>query len=76
MNRTDSAQSDLGMVGVERAGEIVILTIDHAPINALNLTVRRRLLATMQDADDSPEVRAIIVQSKGRHFVAGRQATS
>jgi 3-hydroxyacyl-CoA dehydrogenase len=71
MNRTDTAQSDLGMVGAEQVGEVLILTIDHAPINALNLTVRRRLLAAIKDADDSPEVRAILVQSKGRHFVAG-----
>jgi hypothetical protein len=40
---TEAATPAPGTVDVERAGEIAILTIDHPPINALNLTVRRLL---------------------------------
>jgi len=71
MSRNDTAESNPGMVDIERVGEIVVLTIDHAPINALNLTVRSRLLSLIEQVDDYPEVRAIILQSRGRHFVAG-----
>jgi 3-hydroxyacyl-CoA dehydrogenase len=60
-----------GAVEIERAGEIAILTIDHPPINALNLPVRIRLLQLIRAANEDPAVRAVVIQSKGRHFVAG-----
>jgi hypothetical protein len=51
---TAVATSGAGTVGVEHVGEILILTIDHAPINALNLAVRSCLLASIRDAEDVP----------------------
>jgi hypothetical protein len=67
---TAAATSGAGTVGVEHVGEILILTIDHAPINALNLAVRSCLLASIRDAEDV-KVCAVVIRSKGRHFVAG-----
>jgi 3-hydroxyacyl-CoA dehydrogenase len=67
---TAVATSGGGTVGVEHVGEILILTIDHAPINALNLAVRSCLLASIRDAEDV-RVCAVVIRSKGRHFVAG-----
>jgi 3-hydroxyacyl-CoA dehydrogenase len=67
---TAAATSGAGTVGVEHVGAILILTIDHAPINALNLAVRSCLLASIRDAEDV-KVRAVVIRSKGRHFVAG-----
>jgi 3-hydroxyacyl-CoA dehydrogenase len=68
---TEAATPAPGTVDAERADGIAILTIDHPPINALNLTVRRLLLQLIRDANENPDVRAIVIQSRGRHFVAG-----
>jgi 3-hydroxyacyl-CoA dehydrogenase len=67
----EKATPTQGIVNVERAGEIAILTIDHPPINALNLKVRTLLLRLIREVDENPDVRAIVIESKGRHFVAG-----
>lgn len=50
---------------------IAVLTIDHAPVNALSQPVRAALLAAVVAADDDSSVRAVVIRGAGRHFVAG-----
>lgn len=56
MSRTDAAKCNPGVVGSERAGEIVILTIDRPPINALNVTVRNQLRELIEQAGEPAEL--------------------
>jgi enoyl-CoA hydratase/carnithine racemase len=67
-----------GSVGVlaERAERVLILTIDHPPVNALTTGIRREL-ARQLDAADEKEVGCIIVIGAGhRAFCAGQDLGS
>lgn len=52
-------------------GDVCVLTIDHAPVNALNVDVRRELIAAIDAADKAGAVRAILITGSGRNFIAG-----
>ncbi|MGF6408934.1 3-hydroxyacyl-CoA dehydrogenase [Paraburkholderia sp. MM5482-R2] len=55
----------------QRRGSVLVVTIDHAPVNALNATVRRGLLDAIEAADTDAAVRAVLIVGAGRNFIAG-----
>ncbi|MGB6007696.1 3-hydroxyacyl-CoA dehydrogenase NAD-binding domain-containing protein [Castellaniella sp.] len=59
------------VVTSRREGLVCIVTIDHPPVNALGVDVRRGLLAAVEAADNDPEVHAVLLLGAGRHFIAG-----
>ena len=51
---------------------VLLITIDHPPVNAMTLAAHRELLAALRTTDDDPEIRCIILTGAGdRAFVAG-----
>ena len=58
-------------VRTEREGDILVVTIDHPPVNALNVDVRRGLLDAVQQAQADTQVRAVLIVGAGRAFIAG-----
>ena len=52
-------------------GDILVLTIDHPPVNALGVQVRRGLLAAIDGADADPAVAAVLLVGAGRNFIGG-----
>ncbi|RDJ98309.1 3-hydroxyacyl-CoA dehydrogenase NAD-binding domain-containing protein [Paraburkholderia lacunae] len=67
MNLNPSAD----VVTRELRGKVLLVTIDHAPVNALGADVRRGLLAAIEAADAEPAVEAVLIVGAGRNFVAG-----
>ncbi|MFM0435044.1 3-hydroxyacyl-CoA dehydrogenase NAD-binding domain-containing protein [Paraburkholderia strydomiana] len=55
----------------ELRGKVLLVTIDHAPVNALSADVRRGLLAAIEAADSDPSVQAVLIVGAGRNFIAG-----
>ena len=55
----------------ELRGKVLLVTIDHAPVNALSADVRRGLLAAIEAADDDSAVEAVLIVGAGRNFIAG-----
>ncbi|CAE6810326.1 Fatty acid oxidation complex subunit alpha [Paraburkholderia nemoris] len=55
----------------ELRGKVLLVTIDHAPVNALSADVRRGLLAAIEAADADKAVEAVLIVGAGRNFVAG-----
>ncbi|RKR44835.1 3-hydroxyacyl-CoA dehydrogenase NAD-binding domain-containing protein [Paraburkholderia sp. BL17N1] len=55
----------------ELRGKVLLVTIDHAPVNALSADVRRGLLAAIEAADADKAVEAVLVVGAGRNFIAG-----
>ncbi|SAL41592.1 3-hydroxyacyl-CoA dehydrogenase NAD-binding domain-containing protein [Caballeronia humi] len=55
----------------ELRGNILVVTIDHAPVNALNSVVRRGLIEAIDAAEVNPSVRAVLIVGAGRNFIAG-----
>ena len=60
-------------VHLRRDGPIALITLDHPPVNALAQPVRAALLGAIVNADEDPEVRAIVVVGAGGNFVAGAE---
>ena len=52
-------------------GDVLLVTIDHPPVNALNVDVRRGLLDAVRQAEATPQVRAVLIVGAGRAFIAG-----
>ena len=52
-------------------GEIGILSINFAPVNALSQAVRESLVNGMQAANDDPAIKAVVLICEGRTFLAG-----
>ncbi|ABE31563.1 enoyl-CoA hydratase/isomerase family protein [Paraburkholderia xenovorans LB400] len=55
----------------ELRGKVLLVTIDHAPVNALSADVRRGLLAAVEAADADSAVQAVLIVGAGRNFIAG-----
>jgi 3-hydroxyacyl-CoA dehydrogenase len=69
MTLNPSAQA--AIVTRELRGKVLLVTIDHAPVNALSADVRRGLLAAIEAADADPAVAAVLIVGAGRNFIAG-----
>ncbi|OAJ63623.1 3-hydroxyacyl-CoA dehydrogenase NAD-binding domain-containing protein [Paraburkholderia ginsengiterrae] len=71
MSPTPSADAAVDVVTRELRGKVLLVTIDHAPVNALSADVRRGLLAAVEAADADPAVAAVLILGAGRNFIAG-----
>jgi len=58
-------------VRTQREGDVLVVTLDHPPVNALNVDVRRGLLDAVQQAQVDTQVRAVLLVGAGRAFIAG-----
>jgi 3-hydroxyacyl-CoA dehydrogenase len=59
------------VVARELRGKVLLVTIDHAPVNALSADVRRGLLAAIEAADNDVAVEAVLIVGAGRNFIGG-----
>ncbi|KAH0429986.1 3-hydroxyacyl-CoA dehydrogenase [Paraburkholderia fungorum] len=55
----------------ELRGKVLLVTVDHAPVNALSADVRRGLLAAIEAAETDKAVEAVLIVGAGRNFIAG-----
>ena len=58
-------------VQTQREGDVLVVTIDHPPVNTLNVDVRRGLLEAVKLAEADAQVRAVLLVGAGRAFIAG-----
>jgi 3-hydroxyacyl-CoA dehydrogenase len=59
------------LVRTERHGDVAVVIVDHPPVNALSLAVRRALLAAIEAVGHEPGVHAVVLACDGGTFVAG-----
>jgi 3-hydroxyacyl-CoA dehydrogenase len=52
-------------------GGVMVLTLDHPPVNALSAAVRSYVLSVLESVQTDPAVRAILLIGAGRNFTAG-----
>ncbi len=52
-------------------GDVLVVTIDNPPVNALGAAVRQGLLAAMQQAQVDAAVAAVLLVGAGKAFIAG-----
>ncbi|CAB3692264.1 3-hydroxyacyl-CoA dehydrogenase NAD-binding domain-containing protein [Achromobacter piechaudii] len=66
---TDS--STAGAARARRDQDILVITLDHPPVNALSADVRRDLAAAIEAAQADADVRAVLLVGAGKNFIAG-----
>ncbi|QEK92777.1 3-hydroxyacyl-CoA dehydrogenase [Achromobacter insolitus] len=66
---TDSAST--GAASTRRYDDILVVTIDHPPVNALSAAVRGDLARVIREAQADPQVRAVLLMGAGKNFIAG-----
>ena len=59
------------LVKLTRQDEIAIVTIDNPPVNALSPGVPEGIVASIEEANKDPHVKAIVVIGAGTTFIAG-----
>jgi enoyl-CoA hydratase/carnithine racemase len=58
-------------VRLERNEHVATITVDNPPVNALHPDVARAIHEHVGTIGDDPELRAVVLTSAGRHFMAG-----
>ncbi|ROL68194.1 3-hydroxyacyl-CoA dehydrogenase [Pseudomonas protegens] len=66
-----SCETALPIVESALHGNILVLTLNNPPVNALGVEIRRGLLAAIDSASDNPAVDALLLVGAGRHFCGG-----
>ncbi len=59
------------VIRLERRGDIALILVNNPPVNALGHAVRKGLLDAFQQADEAPEVTAVVLVCEGPTFMAG-----
>ncbi len=62
-------------VGLDRQGEVAVITIANPPVNALKQEVRAGIAEGLRQAAADPAVKAVVLAADGRTFVAGADIT-
>ncbi len=61
----------MSVISTRKDGDILVVTSDNPPVNALGATVRQGLMAALAEAADDAEVKAVVIRCAGRTFFAG-----
>jgi 3-hydroxyacyl-CoA dehydrogenase len=65
----------MSKVITERRGAILVVTMDHAPVNALSQSIRQGLVDAIKSASSDANVAAVVITGNGRAFSAGADIT-
>ncbi len=63
------------VITTARHGDVLVITSDNPPVNALGQAVRAGLAAALLEASADPAIRAIVLRCAGRTFFAGADMT-
>ncbi len=66
----------MALISQEQHGTIMLLTLDHAPVNSLSLPLLQELDEAFNAAVSSSEIRAIVITGAGSFFAAGADIPS
>src|SRR4028118_1957178 len=62
-------------ISTTRHGDVLIVTSNNPPVNALGIAVREGLVAAMDEADSDEAVKAVVIICQGQTFFAGADIT-
>jgi 3-hydroxyacyl-CoA dehydrogenase len=69
MQMSDQAQASV--VQTRREGDVLVVSINNPPVNALGQAVRAGLLAAVEQAESDAAVKAVLIVGEGKAFIAG-----
>ncbi|HYI48353.1 MAG TPA: 3-hydroxyacyl-CoA dehydrogenase NAD-binding domain-containing protein [Allosphingosinicella sp.] len=62
-------------ISTKRHGDVLIVTSNNPPVNALGHAVRVGLVAAIEEADKDDQVKAVVIVCEGQTFFAGADIT-
>jgi 3-hydroxyacyl-CoA dehydrogenase len=62
-------------ISTKRHGDVLIVTSNNPPVNALSHAVREGLVAAIAEADADDAVKAVVIRCEGQTFFAGADIT-
>ena len=65
----------MSVISTRMQGDVLVVTADNPPVNALGAAVRQGLAGAMQQAASDDAVRAVVIRCDGRTFFAGADIT-
>ena len=66
-----TSETAASVVELKQDGDVLLVTINNPPVNALGAAVRQGLVAAMEQADASDAVKAVVIVGQGKAFIAG-----
>src|SRR5271170_4636951 len=63
--------SEAKLVRLEKRGDVAVIVVDNPPVNALSPGVPEGIIASLNEAEADPAIRAIVLTGAGRSFIAG-----
>lgn len=66
-----SPDSPSPVVDVVHCANILVVTLNNPPVNALGVALRRGLLAAIDNAEADAQVEGVLIVGAGRHFAGG-----
>ncbi|MBB1627888.1 3-hydroxyacyl-CoA dehydrogenase NAD-binding domain-containing protein [Achromobacter sp. UMC71] len=66
-----TASANAGAVHTRRDGDILVVSLDHPPVNALSFAVRAGLASAIDQAEADPHIKAVLLTGAGKNFIAG-----
>lgn len=66
-----STHAAVPVVHTSSQGRLLVVRIDHPPVNAINAEVRRGLMAAIEQAETDAQVEGVLLLGAGRAFLAG-----
>jgi 3-hydroxyacyl-CoA dehydrogenase len=69
--RPDHLEKSMSPITTRRHGDVLIVTSNNPPVNALGHAVREGLVAAMDEADRDEAVKAVVIIGEGQTFFAG-----
>src|SRR5829696_779738 len=64
-------KTDTSPISTHRHGDVLIVTSNNPPVNALGAAVRHGLVAAIEQAEADDAVKAVVIACEGQTFFAG-----
>src|SRR5215218_3076483 len=71
----DGVKPQTSPISTHRHGDVLIVTSNNPPVNALGAAVRQGLVAAIAEAEADPKVNAVVIACEGQTFFAGADIT-
>src|SRR6476659_8112332 len=62
-------------ISTTRHGDVLIVTSNNPPVNALGAAVRQGLVAAIEEAEKDDAIKAVVIRCEGQTFFAGADIT-
>jgi 3-hydroxyacyl-CoA dehydrogenase len=68
-------KTETSPISTHRHGDVLIVTSNNPPVNALGAAVRQGLVAAIEEAEGDEAIKAVVIRCEGQTFFAGADIT-